>query len=386
MTRGGNVNFPKAEFEERYSRLQEALGRIGADALLVTSEANFNYFTGYIAAHPWVSFSRNLLAILPREAPPAIIAPAFLADEARDQSWIEQVIPSTEVGAAPLPALIGAVRELGVAEGRIGAELGYEQRLGVSYLDFQRLQAALPKATFVDAAEAIWSLRMRKSPAEVDCLREACRVTDVALGQLFQEARPGMTERAIAQRLAELLIAEGADRVDWIMMTSGRGQYHRTFGVPRERVPESGDMVWLDVSAIVNGYGADYDRAAVVGGPTAEQVALQETVHEATMAGVRAIAPGVPVSAVVEAVSAALVDAGLHPLDTGRIGHGLGLQSTEPPDISLTDPTILAPGMVITVEPAIIRDHGIYQVEQNVAVTETGYEILSRTSPELRTI
>ena len=61
------------------------------------------------------------------------------------------------------------------------------------------------------------------------------------------------------------------------------------------------------------------------------------------------------------------------------------MQSTEPPDVSLSDPTILAPGMVITVEPAIIRDDGIYQVEQNVAVTETGCEILSRISHELRT-
>jgi Xaa-Pro aminopeptidase len=89
---------------------------------------------------------------------------------------------------------------------------------------------------------------------------------------------------------------------------------------------------------------------------------------------------------VVEAVSTALERAGLQRLDAGRIGHGLGLNSSEPPDVSPTEPTILAPGMVFTVEPAIVRDDGIYQIEQNVAVTDTGYEILSQSPPELHTI
>ena len=145
-------------------------------------------------------------------------------------------------------------------------------------------------------------------------------------------------------------------------------------------------MIWMDISAVVNGYRADYDRAAVVGGPTGEQANLQELVQAATMAGVDAITPGTSVASIVEAVNTSLLHAGLHPLDSGRIGHGLGLQSTEPPDISLADPTILEPGMVITVEPAIIRDHGIYQIEQNVVVTDSGRELLTRTSHELRTI
>jgi Xaa-Pro dipeptidase len=384
--RGGSVNFPRAEFDRRYERLREALLRIDADALLVTSEANFNYFTGFVAVHPWVSFSRNMVAILPREAPPALVVPAFLADEARSQSWIDRIYSTTAVGQAPISTLAMAFQDLGLGTGSIGAELGYEQRLGMSVLDFRLLQEALPDARFVDAASAIWSLRMRKSPAEVDCLREACRITDAALGQLFAELQVEMTERDIARRLGQLLLDEGADRIDWIMMTSGRGQYHRTFGQPRDRCPEPGDMIWMDISAVVNGYRADFDRAAVVGGPTPEQEKLQELVQEATMAGVSAIRPGASVASIVEAVDKSLLRAGLQPLDSGRIGHGLGLQSTEPPDISLTDPTILETGMVITVEPAIIREHGIYQIEQNVAVTASGSDLLTRTSHELRTI
>lgn len=377
------MTFARAEFEQRYARLRDELGKLGADALLVTDEASFNYFTGYIAAHPWVSYSRNLIAILPVDSPPVLIVPASLEGQAREQTWIEEIVTFTSIGHAPVATMVEVLQARGLGNGRIGAELGYEQRLGISLLDYQRLQDALPGAEFVDAAAAIWALRMRKSPAEIACLREACRVTDVAFAQFFAELRPEMSERDMARRLGVLLLEAGADRVGWIMMTSGLGQYHRTFGIPRDRVLEPGDMVWLDVSAIVGGYGADYDRSAVLGGPTPEQERLQALIHEATTAGVDAIRPGAPIREVVEAVNRSLVAAGLEPRDSGRIGHAIGLQSTEPPDVSLLDATILEPGMVITVEPALVLEHGIYQVEQNVAVTETGYEILSHAPYQL---
>ena len=164
------MNFPRAEFDQRYERLREELLRMGADALLVTSEANFNYFTGFVAVHPWVSFSRNLIAILPVEEPPALVVPAFLADEARSQSWIERIYPTTEVGQAPIETLTKAFQDLGLRNAFIGAELGYEQRLGISVLDFRMLEEAQPEARFVDAAPAIWALRMRKSrPRSTAC-------------------------------------------------------------------------------------------------------------------------------------------------------------------------------------------------------------------------
>ena len=379
------MGFAVAEYRQRYERLQTALGKLDTGALLVTSEANFNYFTGYIAAHPWVSFSRNLIAILPRESPPLLIVPASLEGQAREQTWIEEIRTFDTIGFAPVDEMTTAFRDRDLANARIGAELGYEQRLGISPLDYGRLQAALPEAAFVDAAPAIWPLRMRKSPAEVAALREAARITDVAFARFFRELTPEMTERDMARRLGVLLLEGGADRIDWIMMTSGTGHYHRTFGVPRPRRLEPGDMVWLDVSAVVDGYRADYDRSAVLGGPTPEQERLQGTVHEATQAGIAAIGPGAPVAGVMEAVNAVLGGAGFAPRDSGRIGHGLGLQSTEPPDVSLTDSTILAPGMVITVEPALIYDHGIYQVEQNIAVTETGHEVLTHAPWQIQT-
>src|SRR5688572_18818453 len=112
--------FSAEEYRQRYANLQAALAEIGADALLVTSEANFNYFTGYIAAHPWVSFSRNLIAILPREAPPLLIVPASLEEQAREQTWIEEIRTFSSIGFAPVAEIATAFRDRGLAASRIG--------------------------------------------------------------------------------------------------------------------------------------------------------------------------------------------------------------------------------------------------------------------------
>src|SRR5262249_25222691 len=160
-----------------------------------------------------------------------------------------------------------------------------------------------------------------------------------------------------------LMLDEGADRPGWIMMTSGRGDYHRTFGTPRERVPVRGDMIWIDLAAVVGGYWSDFARAGVLGGPSADQATTQAAVGAAGDAGTAAVAPGVPVAEVAAAAIRALERSG-HPLAApGRVGHGLGLLSTEPPDVSLDDPTVLQPGMVITLEPTIVREDGIFQAE-----------------------
>ena len=383
---GQTVNFERAEFEQRYARLQRALERDDLDALLVTHEANFNYFTGFIVQQSWVSFSRNLIALFPRKGAPVVLAPASLASEARANGWIERVEPHDVVGAAPVERLAELCRDLGLDPARIGAELGYEQRLNLSYRDVERLKALLPSAELVDAAPAIWRVRMRKSAAEIECLRRACAITDATYEQIFAVVRAGMTERKIARRVGVLMLEHGADRTGWIMLTSGRGQYHRTLGTPRERAVQKGEMLWLDLSAIYNGYASDFCRAGIFGGPSAEQGALQEKVYAATMAGVRAVCAGVQARDVAGACNAELSRQGLAPYDVGRLGHALGLLSTEPPDVSVRDETILEPGMVLTIEPTVIRDDGIYEVEQDVVVTETGCEILSKSPPHLRVL
>jgi Xaa-Pro aminopeptidase len=145
-------------------------------------------------------------------------------------------------------------------------------------------------------------------------------------------------------------------------------------------------MLWLDAGAVFNTYWADFSRAGVVGGPSPEQLAMQQVVCDLTRRGVEMVRPGMPVAEIARVCYAGMEKLGLPTNVAGRIGHGVGLHITEPPHVATYDPTILQSGMVITVEPGIIADYGAFHVEQNVLVTADGYELLSIAPWELATL
>jgi Xaa-Pro aminopeptidase len=277
--------------------------------------------------------------------------------------------------------------EMGLAGGRLGFELGMEQRVNMPPAEFDLLRQALSAAEIVDGAPILWELRRRKSPREIAELRRACRATDAALIALFSGDRLGWSEQDAVRFCNSVAFQTGADDAGFSAVTSGRGDYNRGLAGARARRLERGDMLWIDFGVTCAGYWSDICRAGVVGGPTDDQRRLQEAVVAATWAGVEAIRPGVPIAEVARTVFARRDEiGGTSPIVIGRAGHSIGLRVTEIPHNSTTDPTILEPGMVITVEPFVFDEVGLYCAEEIVAVTEDGHEVLSSAPRELATI
>jgi Xaa-Pro aminopeptidase len=134
-------------------------------------------------------------------------------------------------------------------------------------------------------------------------------------------------------------------------------------------------------------YWADYSRSGVIGGPTSEQKKYQAIVNGVTDEGVAIIESGQPGALIVDACEAGMRRRGLAiSFLAGRLGHGIGLSFVEPPIIAKWDPVILAENMVVSVEPGLVRDDGVYHAEQNVLVTQKGCEILSLAPRELWTL
>ena len=122
----------------------------------------------------------------------------------------------------------------------------------------------------------------------------------------------------------------------------------------------------------------------MLGKATAAQRDLWGRVHEMTQATLAAVRPGCAPAEIVEVCNRAAQRLGIVTnFASGRIGHGLGLLLTEPPHIAAYEQELLAPGMVITIEPGIINDDGVYIVEQNLLVTESGADILSTGNWEI---
>lgn len=380
------LRFSADEYRGRVERAIQTMEKGELDALLITAEANYNYFSGMRHFTPWTTFTRAVLLILPKEKPPVLIVQGFLREDATRDSWISDIRSYSELTGTPIGLLTDTLQELGLAEGRIGAELGFEQRLGVPYLDFVAIQEKLPKAKFVDASDVLWSLRIIKSEAEIDSLRRACQISDRAFQACFAGTGEGMSELDAA-RVANQTVLDLGGEIGFNIVCSGPGNYSRVAGMPTDRLLQRGDMLWYDMGVIYNGYWSDYCRAGVIGGPTPEQERYQDLVVKVTKRGLEAIRPGVRASDVVRACGSAAEEFGLEfSFEAGRLGHGVGLMSTEPPHIAVYDDTKLQTGMVITLEPGVVNDSGAYIAEEIVAVTSDGHELLTTTTRELRAL
>ena len=239
---------------------------------------------------------------------------------------------------------------------------------------------ALKPVRLADISHLIWKLRMIKSPAEIAAIKRACDITGDAMQACFKAARPGVSERELGHIAATTMVANGAERPGFILVTSGAGNYHVMSGKPTDRRLQSGDLLWMDLGAVYDGYWSDFCRTAYLGTPQPNLESDQNLILDVNAAALDAIRIGAPVKNAAEAAVRAFAKHGMEvKLGQGRIGHGIGLMSTEPPHLATFEETLCEEGLVFTVEPRFVREHGLFMCEEIIAVTPSGAELLTTT-------
>jgi Xaa-Pro aminopeptidase len=360
----------------------------GLDALLLINSTNLLFLSGYPRLE--LTLARPFYLLVPRGAAPILLVHEGRLAEARAYAWIGDVRAYRELSVAPIAELTAALRDRGLREGRLGMELGFEQRLGIPVREYERLRDGIDPLVVEDAAALLWRLRMVKSPADAASLRRACAITAAAYASLFATVRSGDLDSDVARTMSAAMSRAGGAE-PWVLVTSGAGAYALATGAPQGRSLVPGDMVWLDAGCSVDGFWSDFSRAGVVGGASAAQREAHERLMRITRAGVGLVRPGVPVAEIAATLDEAVAGCGL-PVTSwtshlaGRVGHGIGYDVTEPPHVSAADPTVLEPGMIISIEPGVATIDGLFHVEQDVLVTETGSEVLSTSPWELASL
>ena len=381
--------FPTEEYLERVERARERMDAHGIDALIITAKENGIYFSG-IRTIGWNSKHRPLGIIVPRDNSKPVISviAESLFDVAYQSSWIEEVRPwggwrIADAAPDPLTAIYDACEQLGVADGTIGLELGYGQRIAMSQSDFEDLTGRFTKARFVDVGPLMWELRMFKSAREVEKLRVAADATTRAYEKAFAELRPGMTERELGSLLLSEMVLQTGEMPGFIMVRSGIEKYGMVNVEPFERAIQPGELIVVDAGANYHYYWSDYMRMASMGEPSAEQRRFFDANLASQKAGVAAVRAGNTMNDVFSACYDVLMEHGMkeHVPGLERVGHGLGLDVHEPPSIAKGSDTVIEPGMVLTVEPIYWDrpDHviGNFAIEDILLVTDDGCEILS---------
>ena len=392
------TDFPESEYITRQDKAKQLMAKTNIDALLITAGENLRYFCGFTS----MTRCRPSFLLLPQRASPTLVVQENNKYNAALFSCVKDIrsymgLVSSKPGSY-IELLIEVFQELGLDKQRVAAELGYEQRMDIPYEDFVRLERE-SGMSFIDSSEIIWALRMTKSKKEILCLRKACEIMGKAYEKCFSDAKEDMGESDVATLLQIQMMELGADGSGFVVFNSGlrspgfrkgeqRPHTHALMtGPPTDKKITKGDTLWIDAGCTYKGYWSDFSRMAVVGKPSGSQKRMHRLICDVTEKCVRAVKPGVTASKIVNVCNNELKRKGIGvSFEDGRIGHGVGLLVTEPPHIAPYDTTSLGPGMVITIEPGIVTDYGVFHVEENVLVTKDGYEVLSTANRELRII
>ncbi len=375
--------FTSAEFHARVSRAQELMAKQRMDGLLLTSMDNIRYFVG-IDSTFWESYTRPWFVLVPSAGNPVAIIPE-IGRAIIEQTWIEDIRswPSPRPEDEGTSLVISAISELPRRHGRVGAELGMELRLGMPVTQLNAIVGGLRGVEIVDGAKPIWLLRMIKSSAEVKKIKTAVDIAGTVYDQVPGFVKIGDSERTILREFRARLNAEGAGAIPTLICRSDVGGPFEITGGPRERPIADGDLLFIDTGTTVDGYFCDYDRNFQVGKETDALVFAHERVWKANEVGINAAKPGVTAGYVFEQMAKALSSGGEYLNSNGRMGHGLGLRITEPPSVRLEDHTVLEPGMVLCIEPALEYEPGkIVLHEETVLITDDGAHLLTPRAPK----
>ncbi|MEQ8334576.1 Xaa-Pro peptidase family protein [Nisaea sp.] len=371
--------FPVSEFEARVARAQALMLAEGLDLLLLTTEPEVRYFSGFMTQF-WQSPTRPWFLIVPRAGKPVAVIPAIGA-VAMQRTWLEDIRtwPSPRPEDEGLSLLAATMIEFGGRAAVVGMASGPETHLRLPLSDYAALQASLPDATFRDDAGIHRRLRMIKSEAEIGKIRTACEMVSGVFEDWPSWLAPGMTEREIFRDFKIACLKAGADDVSYLVGGAGPGGYGDIISPPSERPVRDGDVLILDTGTLHDGYFCDFDRNFAIGTPTDAVRSAYATAYAATDAGLAAARPGATCGDLFRVMAEVLEAGGAQVGDVGRLGHGLGMQLTEWPSITASDRTVLEPGMVLTLEPGLEYAPGKMMVhEENIVIREDGAELLTR--------
>ncbi len=374
--------FPALEFEARLDRAQQLMAENGLAALLLTTEPEFRYFSGFLTQF-WQSPTRPWYMVVPLRGKPIVIIPDIGA-ATMARTWLDDIrtwpSPAPQDDGVSLLSL--TLKEVAGATGRIGLPMGRETHLRMPLADFEAIRTARHGAEFVDATPIIRALRLVKSEPEITKIAYICDIVSGAFEVLPNLLAIGDTELEAFRKFKIEILRRGADDVPYLVGGAGPGGYDDIISPPSNRALEEGDLFILDTGSVFDGYFCDFDRNFAFGSASNATRCAYDVLYQATEAGLQAAHPGATAADVFNNMWRVLEAGSASGSAVGRLGHGLGMQLTEWPSLTWFDQTVLQPGMVLTLEPGLSIASGQMMVhEENIVIREHGAVLLTRRAP-----
>jgi Xaa-Pro aminopeptidase len=391
---GTRLEFSRGEYARRYARAAALMEELDVAALVLAQPSSIRYFTG-LPTWVWVLPPvMPVIAILPRRPDLATVVDSEVDRAGLEATtWISD--PSLYgLGSDPIRAAVEALARRGLSGSRLGFELGPGQRPNLSPGDLQRLMGELD-GEVVDASSLLLAVRMLKGPEEVDRLREACRLSQIGFEAAFESLTVGCTEVELTRVAAEAMLHAGARpgmEPFMLKFIAGEERFGEHLLLSTDRPISAGEQVHADGGCAVDGYRCDFMRSAVIGRLSDSSEGSYDLAVAALEAGLAGLRPGKPLANAWTAAADVFRAAGQEGGPTLTWGHGIGLDHWEPPQIAAPGTPegelVARPGMVLCFEPSAGSETeashqlpGVFIVEDQVAVTSEGVEVLTSALP-----
>lgn len=351
----------------RREDLWQTVAEARIDAMLITALPNVRYVSGFTGSNGAVLLlsTHALLFTDPR-----------YGLQAPQQSDCE-----VKIAKGPLLTVVAKwIKRLGLR--RIGFE---ETRIGFS--EYSRLKEQTAGVRLRPIAGAIERQRQVKSPAEIETIRRSVMLNSAALDLALANFKPCITEAELAAEIEYKMRRQGAEGTAFETIVAAGPRTALPHAQPTDEAISGNQLLLVDMGARVAGYCSDMTRTYGVGkvGPATRR--MYDAVLEAQMAAVSAVKAGVKCSKVDRAAREVLRKHKLERAFVHSTGHGLGLEIHEGPRLGRKEETKLEAGMVVTIEPGVyIEGQGGVRIEDTVAVTGNGCEVLTPTGKEFRAL
>ena len=245
--------------------------------------------------------------------------------------------------------------------------------------------AAKANIKFVNAKPLLEEMRIIKSAEELENLRISASITDKAFNEVIKFIKPGMKESDVKEFIFASMIKNGGTKPWALVATGPNSSYGHYMG--SERVIEAQDVVLLDIGCTYNDMCSDMSRMVFVGGISDENRKIYEICRKSTEAAEAACFEGAFIPDIDKIARDIIDNTEYKEYFFHRLGHGIGYMGHEAPDIKLSNPRKLEKGMCFSIEPGInIPGKVGMRVEDIVAITENGTEILNKSTHDLITI
>ena len=353
--------------KQRIDRITENMKKAGLEQIIVSSTASLYYLTGY-----WVEPHERMIALYLDTSGRAILFgnEIFGLNSSPDLPLI-----CHRDSDNPVKDLAEAVRP-----GELGIDKFWYSKFLIGLMKLRDDIVPVQGSGPVDLA------RQMKDSDEIKLMRHNSRINDQVMGVIIDMLQEDVAENYLASEVNKHFLQKGGDCEGAQLVcfgANGADPHHNSDST----VLKAGDSVIFDIFTPINRYWCDMTRTVFYKTVTEEQRQVYELVKLANETAISRIKPGVLISEIDKTAREIITQGGYGEYFTHRLGHGIGLECHEPPDVSLASDIPLEVGMIFSVEPGIYLPgkFGV-RIEDLVLVTEEGCEVLNQYPKELQVV